>query len=103
MTLLLVNKYHFIKGGAERYYLDLGNRLSTRGDRVVYLSMNHPENVPAGPDDVFVAEVDYRAKMGFASRIRHAARSIYSGEDPQAHRRGIPLPSLRGHRGTRRH
>jgi glycosyltransferase involved in cell wall biosynthesis len=84
MTLLLVNKYHFIKGGAERYYLDLGKRLSARGDRVVYLSMQHPENVPAGEGDAFVEGVDYRARMGVFSRLRHALRSIYNGEAARA-------------------
>ena len=87
MTLLLVNKFHFVKGGAERYYLDLGDRFSARGDNVVSLSMSQPENVPGRNGDMFVTEVDYRAKYGIASRIGQAIRSIYSREAAKAARK----------------
>ncbi|MBM3286009.1 MAG: glycosyltransferase [Candidatus Eisenbacteria bacterium] len=80
MTVLLVNKFHYLKGGAERYYLDLGDFLSAGGDSVVHLSMRHPSNRPAGPEDVFVSEVDYRARLGLAERIGHGLRSIYNRE-----------------------
>ena len=70
MTLLLVNKFHYLKGGAERYYLDLGDFLTARGDRVIYLSMRHPSNRPAGPDDAFIPEIDFRSRMGMLGRLR---------------------------------
>jgi glycosyltransferase involved in cell wall biosynthesis len=80
VTLLLINKFHYLKGGAERYYLDLGDSLAARGDTVCYLSMQHPSNRPAGPNDAFIPEVDYRSRMGFASRVRSGVKSIYNRE-----------------------
>jgi glycosyltransferase involved in cell wall biosynthesis len=84
MTLLLVNKYHFLKGGAERYYLDLGEKLRSQGDRVICLSMRHPENLPGASEDRFLTEVDYRATATVSQRVRQAARSIYNREAEQA-------------------
>ena len=48
MTVLLANKFHYLKGGAERYYLDLGDLLARRGERVVHLSMRHAANLAGG-------------------------------------------------------
>jgi glycosyltransferase involved in cell wall biosynthesis len=86
MTVLLANKFHYLKGGAERYYLDLGELLARNGERVVHLSMRHPSNLPAGADDRFVREVDYRGRMGLAARIGHGLRSISNGEAAAAAR-----------------
>ncbi|MDM7917415.1 MAG: glycosyltransferase [Candidatus Eisenbacteria bacterium] len=79
-TVLLVNKYHYLKGGAEKYYLDLSELLAKRGDRIVHLAMRHDANLPARDGDRFVSEVDYRARMGAAARARHAVRSVYNSE-----------------------
>ena len=89
MKLLLVNKYHFVKGGAERYYLDLGERLAGRGDHVSHLSMRHPENVPAGPEDWFVSEVDFRSRAGWRAKLGRAVRTISSREAAEAARRAV--------------
>lgn len=86
MTVLLANKFHFLKGGAERYYLDLGELLARNGERVVHLSMRHPANLPAGVDDRFVREVDYRGRMGLSARVGHALRSISNAEAADAAR-----------------
>lgn len=87
MTVLLVNKFHYLKGGAERYYLDLGGLLRERGEQVVHLAMKHPENLPGGPNDAFVSEVDYRASMSLPARVRHGLRSIYNLEAARTARR----------------
>ncbi len=86
MTVLQVNKFHYLKGGAERYYLDVGALLEAGGKRVAHLAMRHPENLQAGPDDVFVSEVDYRASMGLPSKVRQGLRSIYNLEASRAAR-----------------
>jgi glycosyltransferase involved in cell wall biosynthesis len=86
MTVLLANKFHYLKGGAERYYLDLGEHLARNGERVVHLSMRHPSNLPAGADDRFVREVDYRGRMGLGARAGHALRSISNAEAAAAAR-----------------
>ena len=37
MRIIQVNKYHFLKGGAERYYLDLSALQKDRGLQVQHL------------------------------------------------------------------
>lgn len=86
MILLLANKFHYLKGGAERYYLDQSAYLSARGHRVVHLSMAHALNLPAIDGDRFVGEVDYRKPMGLAAQVRHAGRTIYNLEAAAAAR-----------------
>lgn len=80
MRIAQVNKYHFLKGGAERYYLDVAEALGVRGHEVRHLAMAHPRNEPAGPADRFVTEVDYRDRMGTGDRVRHALRAIHNHE-----------------------
>lgn len=86
MTVLQVNKFHYLKGGAERYYLDVSGLLRTGDTRVIHLAMRHPENVAAGPDDVFVSSVDYRSAMSFSAKARQGMRSIYNTEASRAAR-----------------
>ncbi len=46
MKVLLVNKFNFIKGGADKYFLDLADLLSARGVKVAKFAMRHPNNLP---------------------------------------------------------
>ncbi len=80
MRIVQVNKFHYVKGGAERYYLDLSTALRGRGHRVDHLAMAHPDNLPGGPGDLFVSEVDYRSRASTTSRIRQGLRAIYNRE-----------------------
>jgi len=73
-----VNKFHHIKGGAERYYLDVSDALTAAGHEVRHLAMAHARNVASSGDDRFVEEVDYRGGMGPVAKVRHAWRAIYN-------------------------
>ena len=80
MTVLQANKFHFVKGGAERYYLDVSRRLRTRGHTVIPFAMRHARNEPSEYERYFVAEVDYHGSLGAFGKLRAAARSVYSRE-----------------------
>jgi glycosyltransferase involved in cell wall biosynthesis len=80
MRLIQVNKFHFVKGGAERYYLDLSAALARAGHTVDHLSMAHPRNLPPEAGDRFVTEVDYRASMGMREALRRAAHTVHNPE-----------------------
>ena len=41
MKILLVNKYHYVKGGSETYYFGLADLLTKLGHEVIYFSTNH--------------------------------------------------------------
>lgn len=57
-TVLGANNYHYLRGGSERAFLDLGNLLARRGHRVVHLSTAHPKNEPAPGPAAFVPAID---------------------------------------------
>lgn len=78
--MIQVNKFHFVQGGAERYYLDLSAALVRAGHVVNYLAMAHPRNIPGAEEDRFVSRVDYRAPMGIGEKLRQAARTIHNPE-----------------------
>ncbi len=46
MRVLLVNKFNFLKGGADKYFLDLAELLSSKKVKVAKFSMRHPNNLP---------------------------------------------------------
>ena len=47
MRVLVVNKYHKLTGGADRYALDLARLLMRHGHEAAFLSMDQPDNWPA--------------------------------------------------------
>jgi glycosyltransferase involved in cell wall biosynthesis len=47
VRVLVVNKYHKLTGGADRYALDLPRLLMSHGHETAFLSMDQPDNWPA--------------------------------------------------------
>jgi glycosyltransferase involved in cell wall biosynthesis len=46
MKVLLVNKFNFVKGGADKYFLEVADLLTSRGVKVAKFAMRHPNNLP---------------------------------------------------------
>ncbi len=71
MKILLVNKYHFVKGGSERSYFALSDELAARGHEVMHFSMKHPKNLPSPFAEYFVPEKDYHGaySLGLKSSL----------------------------------
>lgn len=59
MKILMIDKYHFIKGGAERYLFELTKILENHGHRVIPFSMKHPNNIQTPYAKYFVENIDY--------------------------------------------
>ncbi|BBV47039.1 hypothetical protein STW0522CIT27_34790 [Citrobacter portucalensis] len=59
MKVLLVNKFFFIKGGAETVYFQERDMLKQAGVQVIDFSMQHENNFPSDYTDYFVSNVDY--------------------------------------------
>lgn len=85
MVVLLINKFFFEKGGAERYFFLLSDELQARGHDVVHFSMQHTNNRPSPYSEYFVSRREYDVPKGpFRSlteglsfiRSREAARNI---------------------------
>jgi glycosyltransferase involved in cell wall biosynthesis len=80
MRVIAANKYHFVKGGAERYYFELADILRARGHDVVPFAMQHERNEPSEHSDLFVSHEAFDGGAGRFAQLRAAARVVYSVE-----------------------
>lgn len=80
MRILLVNKFHYRKGGAETYYLTVGSELERMGHEVAYFSMKHPNNLPCEWDKYFVTQREYNNVRNPLKAARDGIALIYSPE-----------------------
>lgn len=80
MRVLLVNKFHYRKGGAETYYLTVGSELERMGHEVAYFSMRHPDNLPCEWDKYFVTQREYNNVKNPLKAARDGMALIYSPE-----------------------
>lgn len=77
MKILLVNKFYYLKGGAERYYFDLQNLLKEKGHWVISFAMEDKKNFPTPYKKYFVSYIDIeKPKFSFKA----AGRILYSFE-----------------------
>lgn len=82
MKILLLNKYHYIVGGTERYYFDLEKLLVKHGHTVAFFSMQHPKNEPTVWEQHFVSNILYK-NIGFVKGLIIFFRMLYSTEAKQ--------------------
>ncbi len=70
MKILLINKFHYCRGGAERAYFDLAKILTDHGHEVAFFSMRHPLNLPTKWSKYFIDNVDYfDQKLSWGKKI----------------------------------
>lgn len=94
MTILMVNKFHYLRGGAERYAFDVSALLERHGHRVIPFSTRDPRNVDSEYADGFADGTNFEEPPGGPFEALHRGlRVIYS---PSA-RRAIGR-ALRRHR-----
>lgn len=80
MKVLMVNKFHYIKGGSETYYFALKKKLEEEGHQVIDFSMKDDRNFNTPYSKYFVEKVDYSEKTDFLKKIKMAINIIYSNE-----------------------
>ena len=80
MKILLVNKFHYIKGGSETYYFSLGDLLEKRGHQVIWFSMKDDRNIPCEQSKYFVNHVDFNASGNPVKTAGAALHLLYSRE-----------------------
>lgn len=76
MKVLLVNKFHWNKGGSEKYYFELGELLKQHGHEVAYFSMEDEKNIKTGDKEYFVPKFD----LNNSSKLK-ALDVIYNKEN----------------------
>lgn len=80
MRIILVNKFHYRKGGAETYYLTIGEKLKEMGHEVAYFSMKHPDNLPCAQEKYFVIQREYNNVKNPLTAARDGLALLYSNE-----------------------
>lgn len=80
MKILLVNKYHYVRGGSETYYFGLAELLRKAGHEVMFFAMQDEKNIPCGQSEFFVSNVDFNGELTIRKKVNAAMRMIYSFE-----------------------
>lgn len=81
MKILLVNKYHYVRGGSERYYFGLADLLRQCGHEVIFFAMEDERNQPCAQAEYFVSNVDFnKGNASAVQKLRAACRVLYSFE-----------------------
>ena len=79
MKILEINKFNFVRDGADKHFLELMNLLKANGHEVAVFSMKHPKNKFSPWKKYFVSYVGSGKRAGFGSKIKAISR-IYSLE-----------------------
>ena len=81
MKILLVNKFHYLRGGSETYYFGLADLLRQAGHEVACFAMQDARNLPCPQSSYFVSNIDYRtpARSGLR-QLKAGAALFYSWE-----------------------
>lgn len=80
MKVLLVNKFHYKRGGSETYYFALKEGLERAGHEVIHFAMKHEKNIPCAQEKYFVDNIDYVGKSSKLQQLKQAVKLIYSFE-----------------------
>lgn len=79
MNILLVNKFHYLKGGSEAVYFKHQELLRNAGHNVTCFSMKSTSNISCRDEVTFINHVDYN-NGGIASKVKNASKILYSLE-----------------------
>ena len=81
MKVILVNKFHYRKGGSETYYFDVAEGLRRLGHEAHFFAMEGPDNEPCEDSDLFVSAKDYNnGSTSLGQKASAAVSLIYSKE-----------------------
>ena len=80
MKILLINKFFYNRGGAERWLFEVDRFLRDQGHETVYFSMRDDNNVPSPWNEYFVSPVSYTQSPFSPASLKAILRMFYSGE-----------------------
>ena len=76
MKILLVNKFHYMKGGSERYYFTLAEGFKKLGHEVIFFAMQDEKNIPCEQSGYFVSNASVGG--GIKSKLNMVLHIAYS-------------------------
>ena len=77
MKILQVNKFHYPRGGADKYFLWLSQALRAAGHEVAVFSMAHPKNLPTPWSRYFVSRISFN-EGDLKDKLKAPGRIFYS-------------------------
>ena len=80
MKVLLVNKYHYVRGGSETYYFGLAELLKSAGCDVIYFAMKDERNIPCDQSKYFINNVEFNGNLTAWQKIKAGLKMVYSFE-----------------------
>ena len=84
MRILMCNSFHYLRGGADRCFLQLMEILRDQGHEVIPFSMRHERNLVSDYDRYFISHIDYPSLAGsnasLLTKLRAMGRILYCRE-----------------------
>lgn len=78
MKILLVNKYHYVKGGSETYHFGLAKLLERHGHEVIFFAMEDEQNFDCAQSPYFSKNVDFNGDIGAVGKLKAGLHALYS-------------------------
>jgi glycosyltransferase involved in cell wall biosynthesis len=79
VRVLLVNAFHYLRGGVERTYFDESRWLSAAGHEVAHLAIRDPRNLPSPTAAHFAPAADFGESASALRQFAQLPRAIWSG------------------------
>jgi glycosyltransferase involved in cell wall biosynthesis len=79
MKILLINRNHFIGGGADRVYLNTGKLLEENGHSVAFFSTINENNIFSNEKEYFVKNINTR-NISLCYKVRSVKKYLYNDE-----------------------
>ena len=80
MRVLMVNKFHYLRGGSETYHFAVGKALEQMGHEVAWFAMEDSKNLPCRQSRYFVSASDYTGKTSPLKKVKDGLSLVYSLE-----------------------
>ena len=87
MRVLLVNAFHWLKGGVERTYLDESRWLAAAGHDVAHFATRDSRNLRSPTAEFFAPHVDFSSDAPLAAQLAALPHAIWSEPAEQAMQR----------------
>jgi glycosyltransferase involved in cell wall biosynthesis len=84
LRVLLVNAFHYLKGGVERTYLDESRWLSAAGHDVAHLAIRDPRNLPSPTSAYFAPPADFGEGAPALRQLVQLPRALWSAPAARA-------------------
>lgn len=80
MRVLLINNFHYLRGGSDRIYFETARILKANGHEVGFFSSQSPENEATDFSLFFVTNKELNQQQSFLKKVSSAKEFIYNRE-----------------------